>query len=298
MVYPPNGGSFSAVSQKNLYEVLGVAEDATDAQIRAAYRKLAIKYHPDKNPDDAQAEGHFKELTQAYEVLSDAKKRQAYDNRLKGGFQGGVEGLEDLFGGSSFTVEDILGRYGDLFGGFGVPFHARRVQRRGPDVEAELKVDFRTAARGGKVDVKMQLPGEGTRDVAINVPAGITDGTPMRLRGLGHQGHGGGARGDLILRIRVADDPVFERAGNDLLIDLPVPAPIAVLGGKASVPTLDGEVSVTIPPGTPAGRVLRLKGLGIQGGALRARVQITVPSAPTAEERELYTRLRDLPELP
>ena len=114
MASGPNGGSFCGVSQKNLYEVLGVPEDATEAQVRSAYRKLAIKYHPDKNPDDPEAETRFKELTQAYEVLSDKQKRQAYDARLKGGFQGGFEGLEDLFGGFSFNIEDILGRHADL----------------------------------------------------------------------------------------------------------------------------------------------------------------------------------------
>ena len=149
------------MSQKNLYEVLGVPEDATEAQVRSAYKKLAIKFHPDKNPGDEAAEERFKELTQAYEVLTDAKKRQAYDARLRGGFSGGFEDLSDLFGGFSFNIEDILGRHGDLFGGFGVPFHARRVQRRGSDVEAELKVDFLTAAKGGKVDVSMRFPTPG-----------------------------------------------------------------------------------------------------------------------------------------
>lgn len=284
------------MSGKNLYDVLGVPEDATEEQIRSAYRKLAIKYHPDKNPGDASAEERFKELTQAYEVLSDKKKRQAYDQRLKGGFSGGVEGLEDLFAGFSFNVEDILGRHGDLFGGFGVPFHARRVQRRGPDVEAELKVDFRTAAHGGKVEVKLQPPGEAVKDVTLTIPAGVADGTPLRLRGLGHAGIGGGAHGDLILRVRVAQDPTFRRRGNDLLVDLPVPAPVAVLGGKVSVPTLDGEARVTIPPGSSSGTVLRLKGLGIRQGYLLARVQVTVPRAPGEEERALYEKLRALTE--
>ena len=287
------------MSEKNLYEVLGVADDASDADIRKAYRKIAVKNHPDKNPGDDAAEQRFKEATQAYEVLSDTKKRQQYDARLKGGFGGGMDGLEDLFGGFSFNIEDILGRHGDLFGGFGVPFHARRVQRRGSDVEAELKVDFRTAAKGGKVDVTLRIPSPGNpqgevKSVAITVPEGVADGTPMRLRGLGQAGMGGGSSGDLILRIRVADDPSFTRRGNDVVVDMPVPAPIAVLGGKATVETLGGEATVTVPAGTSSGTLMRLKGQGIKGGDLLARVQVTVPKSPSDEERALYEQLRDL----
>jgi len=287
------------VSQKNLYDVLGVAEDASEDQIRSAYKKLAIKFHPDKNPDNPAAEERFKELTQAYEVLTDAKKRQAYDQRLKGGFSGGFEDLADLFGGFSFNIEDILGRHADLFGGYGVPFHARRVQRRGSDVEAELKVDFRTAAKGGKVDVALRLPTAGSphgevRNIAISIPAGIEDNTPLRLRGLGQAGSGGGPSGDLMLRIRVTPDARFSRSGSKLVVDLPVPVTTAALGGRATVPTLDGEATVTVPPGTSSGAKLRLKGLGIQGGDLLASVRIVVPRKPTEEQRAVLEQLRDL----
>ncbi len=289
------------MSEKNLYEVLGVAEDASDAEIRKAYRQIAVKNHPDKNPGDEAAEARFKEATQAYEVLSDETKRQQYDMRLKGGFGGGMDGLEDLFGGFSFNIEDILGRHGDVFGGFGVPFHARRVQRRGSDVEAELKVDFRTAAKGGKVDVTLRIPSPGNpqgevKSIAITVPEGVKDGTPMRLRGLGQAGMGGGSSGDLILRIRVADDPAFTRRGNDLVVDMPVPAPIAVLGGKATVETLGGQATVTVPAGASSGMLMRLKGQGIKGGDLLARVQVTVPKDPSDAARALYEQLRDLDE--
>ena len=255
------------MSEKNLYEVLGVPDDASEADIRKAYRKIAVKNHPDKNPGDEAAESRFKEATQAYDVLSDAKKRQQYDARLKGGF--------------------------------GVPFHARRVQRRGSDVEAELKVDFRTAAKGGKVDVTLRIPTPGNpqgevKSVAISVPEGVKDGTPMRLRGLGQAGRGGGGAGDLILRIRVAESSTFTRRGDDIVVDMPVPAPVAVLGGKATVETLGGEATVTVPAGASSGMLMRLKGLGIKDGDLLARVQVTVPKAPTDEERALYEQLRDL----
>jgi DnaJ-class molecular chaperone len=285
-----------AVSEKNLYEVLGVPEDATTDQIRSVYRKLAIKYHPDKNPGDAAAEERFKELTQAYQVLTDPKKRQAYDARIEGGFAGGVGDLGDIFGDAftSFSIEDFLGRHADLFGGFGVPFHARRVQRRGRDVEAELRVDFLTAARGGQVDVRLRLPQGDLKDVTIRIPEGIEDGTAMRLRGLGQASGSGGPPGDLLLRVRVAKDARFRREGSVLHIDLPTPAPVAVLGGKVPVQTLGGEGRVTIPPGTSSGTRLRLKGQGIRGGDLVAHVQIVVPAQPTPEQRRLYERLAEL----
>lgn len=287
------------MSSKNLYEVLGVSEDASSDDIRKAYRKLAIKYHPDKNPKNREeAEERFKEYTQAYEVLSDDEKRQQYDARLRGGHSGDFHDIGDMFGDfGSFSLEDLLGQYGDIFGGAGVPFHARRVQRKGSNVEAELRVDFRTAARGGKVQVSMRVPGDHSpKEVDISIPEGIEDGRPLRLRGLGQPGRGGGPAGDLILRIRVGEDPVFERDGSNVLVDVTVPAPTAVLGGKVTVPTLAGEATLTIPAGTSTGTKMRLKGMGIQQGDLFARVLVSVPKEPTDEQKKLYEELRALDE--
>ncbi len=288
-----------AVSSKNLYEVLGVPEDASDEQIRKTYRKAAIKFHPDKNPGDKQAEERFKELSQAYEVLSNSQKRQAYDNRLRGGFGGGIGDLGDMFGGDfqSISIEDILGRYGDLFGGFGVPFHAQNVQQRGRDMEAELRVDFRTAALGGKVEVTLRVPslgGGGVRKVTVSIPEGTADGAKLRLGGLGQAGLRGGPPGDLLLRIRVAPDPSLRRNGNDIVVDLHTPVSTAVLGGSATVRTLKGEAQVKIPAGTSSGKVLRLKGQGIRGGDLLATIMVDVPGEPTDEQKALFEKLREL----
>ena len=284
-----------------LYTLGATPRQMMQRGVRSTYRKLAIQFHPDKNPGDTAAEERFKELTQAYEVLTDPKKRQAYDNRLRGGFGAGIGDLEDLFGDTfaSFSIEDFLGRHADLFGGFGVPFHARQVQRRGHDVEAELRVDFLTAARGGEVDVSLRLPSAPEpRSVSIKIPEGIEDGTAMRLKGLGQAGSSGGPPGDLLLRIRVAPDARFKRKGDTLYVECRTPAPIAVLGGRVSVPTLNGEAMVTIPPGTSSGTHLRLKGLGIRQGDLLATVQIVVPEKPTAAQRELYEKLGELEEAP
>lgn len=284
------------MSSKNLYEVLGVAEDASADEIRKAYRKLAIKFHPDKNPDDKQAEERFKEYTQAYEVLSDKKKREQYDARLRGGFSGGVGDIGDMFGDfGSFSIEDLLGRYGDIFGGAGVPFHARRVQRKGQNVEAELGVDFVTAAKGGSVPVSLQMPGRREpQQVDISIPEGVEDGQAIRLKGLGQPGMGGGPSGDLLLRIRVSPDSRFERKGDDLHQDVSVTAPTAVLGGEVSVPTLDGEATLKIPAGASSGTKMRLRGLGIRKGAMIVRLLVQVPKKPTAEQIALYEQLRAL----
>lgn len=288
-----------AVATKTLYEVLGVEEDATDAQVRSAYRKLAIKFHPDKNPGNKQAEERFKELSQAYEVLSDAKRREQYDQRLKGGGYGPVE-FGDIFGDmGGFTIEDILQRHGDLFGDFGMPFHSGRVRTRGQDMHADLRVDFLTAARGGKVDVKLHVPGVGpvqgnVRAVSVRIPPGTKDDTTLRLTGLGQAGMQGGPPGDLRLRIEVATHPRFRRDGDDIHMDLEVPAPTAVLGGQAVVQTLDREAHVTIPEGTTSGKVLRLKGQGIRDADLFVHLRVQVPSEPTEAQRALYEKLRDL----
>lgn len=285
------------MAEKSLYDALGVAEDATPEQIRAAYRKLAIRYHPDKNPGNAQAEERFKELSQAYEVLSDEKKRSEYDRRRRGGY--GPMDFGDLFGGQGLTIEDILERHGDLFGGFGVPYRASRVQRRGQDMHADLRVDFQTAARGGKVDVSLRVPSLSSptgavRTVSVSIPEGTRDGDSMRLKGLGGAGIQGGPSGDLMLRLQVPPHPAFRRVGDDVHVDLPVPAPVAVLGGRAEVGTLGGTAVVVIPKGTTSGRLLRLKGQGIRGADLLARVEVQVPTQPTPREVELYEALREL----
>ena len=286
------------MATKSLYEVLGVAEDATDAQVRSAYRKLAIKFHPDKNPGNKQAEERFKELSQAYEVLSDPERREQYDQRLKGGY-GPVE-FGDIFGDmGGFSIEDILRRHGDLFGDFGMPFRTGRVRTRGHDLHADLRVDFLTAAKGGKVEVKLHLPAVGAskgqaRTVSVRIPPGTEDGATLRLSGLGQAGLQGGDPGDLRLRIEVATHPRFRREGDDVHVELDVPAPTAVLGGHAVVPTLEGEARVAIPEGTSSGKVLRLKGQGIRSGDLFVHIRVQVPGKPTDEQRALYEKLRDL----
>lgn len=301
---------------QNFYEILGVSQDATQEEIQGAYRKLAVKYHPDKNPGDKAAEDRFKELGQAYATLSDAGQRARYDQQMRTGFPpegfqgGGVPG--GGYGGfESISIDEILRRYGDMFGdafggmggmggrggGRGGPFQRGvRQRRRGRDVEASMEVPFRDAALGNKVSVTLH-DSSGRRTLSVNLPEGTQDGSTLRLKGQGEEGLNGGPAGDLFLRIRTTPDPVYRSHGRDIESDLPVPAPIAVLGGKVSVTTIHGkEGLVTIPPGTSSGTQLRLKGQGIQGGDHFARIVVSVPKEPSEEERELYEKLRELGE--
>ena len=287
-----------ARNTKTLYEILGVKEDVSKQEIRKAYRQLAKDSHPDKNPGDKAAEERFKELSGAYGVLSDDKKRAQYDRRLKGGFTGDPGDMFGDFG--SISIEDILGQYGDLFGGFGgVSFHAHQPRRRGQSLEAELRVDFQTAAMGGEVDVTVRVPSlhhpEGTaKRVRVRIPEGAKDGTVMRLAGLGQAGARGAPPGDLHLKLRVGESSTFRREGNTLKVDLRVPVHVAALGGKVRVPTLKGEGSLTVPAGTASGTYLRIRGQGIKGGDLLARVLVDVPKALSDDARKHYEALRDL----
>jgi DnaJ-class molecular chaperone len=288
------------MAARNFYEVLGIAQGASADEIRKAYRKLALQNHPDKNPGDKRAEERFKECAQAYAVLSDPEKRRQYDDRLSGRapFGGDGGGVESDFGfGGGISLEDILSRFGDIFGGMGGerdagdPFGgARRGPRRGRDVQASIEVDFRTAALGGTIEVT--LPGD--RRVSIHLPEGTASGSTLRLRGMGSPGGRGREAGDLLLTVTVAPDSLFRRDGRDIVADLEVPAPVAVLGGTAAARTLRGQASVKVPPGTSSGAVLRLRGQGILGGDHLARVVVTVPRNPTSEQRRLYEQLREL----
>jgi DnaJ-class molecular chaperone len=293
---------------KDLYGVLGVARDADEDTIRKAYRKLARRHHPDVNPDDKAAEEKFKDITHAYDVLSDPEKRRNYDEfgeiSLQGGFdaekarrareafssrfarggpQGpaGFEGIGEEgaeLGGLDDLFTDLFSRrgWGDL-----------RRERRGADLEAELELDFVDAARGGERRLAIARPmADGSvreETVTVRIPPGVADGGRIRLRGKGGEGRGGAPPGDLYARIRVRPHRFFHREGRDLHLDLPVTIGEATLGAKVEVPTLEGRVTLTIPPGTDSGAKLRLRGKGVphpSGGApgdLYVVIQIRVP---------------------
>jgi len=290
---------------KDFYAVLGVDKGASEADLKKAYRKLARTYHPDSNPDDPAAEARFKEISEAYSVLSDAEQRREYDQiramgsgaRFTAGGQGAGGGFEDVFssmfggggaggragrGGYRTTdFDDLLGgmfgsggQYGGGggFGGFGGPAPGR-------DVTASTTLDFLTAIRGETVTLET----EGGKPLKVRVPAGVRDGQRIKLRGKGEPSPNGGVPGDLVLTVAVRPHPVFELDGLNLRVDLPVTFPEAALGATVEVPTIEGDtVRVRVAPGTPSGRVLRVKGRGVQTpkgtGDLLATVQIAVPA--------------------
>jgi DnaJ-class molecular chaperone len=285
---------------KDPYSALGVARDADDDAIRTAYRRLAREFHPDVNPDNPAAEERFKTVSEAYSVLSDSEKRRAYDEFGEVSYQAGFDAAEarrarDAFGGgfsshsqpggAEFGHGGLDDLFSNLFGGAGPG--RRTMRRRGANLEASLELDFLEAARGGDKRLQISRPtatgGHRSESVTVRIPPGVADGGQIRLRGKGGEGLGGGPAGDLIARIRVRSHPLFRRDNRDISLEVPLTIAEATLGTQVEVPTLDGRVTVTIPPGTDSGSKLRLRGKGVpdpSGGAagdFYVTVKISVP---------------------
>ncbi|MBW3576040.1 MAG: DnaJ domain-containing protein [Actinobacteria bacterium] len=281
---------------KDHYEVLGVAEEASHEEIQRAYRRLARRHHPDANPGDAGAEERFKEISAAYEVLSDPVKRREYDQVRRSGHAAG--GFDSGAGTFRVTVDDLgdlggfgdLGDLGDLLGDL---FGGRRPAsgRQGHDLEARLDLSFEDAVFGVTTEVQARDTAGSTRSVRVRVPAGVEDGQRIRVAGLGGPGLDDGPPGDLYVTVRVAPHALFGRSGRDLTLTLPVTYPEAALGAEVKVPTLDGEpVTVRIPPGTPTGRTLRVRGRGVprpggHRGDLLVTIEVAVPQRLTSQQR-------------
>ncbi|MBX6370656.1 MAG: molecular chaperone DnaJ [Acidothermus sp.] len=350
--------------EKDYYKILGVPKDASTAEIKKAYRKLARQYHPDANKGDPKAEERFKEISEAYDVLSDEKRRKEYDEARSlfgsGGFRIPTGAGTGTGGGFPFDLGDLLGGFqtgglGDILGGiFGG--RTRRAQpRRGADVETEITIDFVDAIRGVTVPIRLTSPGpcpscrgtgaragtvprvcpacSGTgmvsrsaggfafsepcrecrgrglvvddpcpschgsgratsvRSIQVRIPAGVEDGQRIRLKGRGAPGENGGPAGDLLVLVHVRPHPIFGRSGPNLTVTVPVTFPEAALGAAIEVPTLDGPVTVKLPPGTSSGRVLRVRGKGAprrdgSRGDLLVTVEVVVPHKLSSAARE------------
>jgi curved DNA-binding protein len=291
-----------AVGSRDYYEVLGLKRGASDEEIRRAYRKLARKYHPDVNKEGG-AEDRFKEVSQAYEVLRDPEKRERYD-RLGANWATGEEaagrGFGDLFGQRAddvrveFGDQDISDLFEGLFtaGDRPGPGDFGDFAIRGADQEAMLELSLEEAAAGGRRRVSLA---DG-RSFDVNFPAGVRDGQRIRLAGKGGTGRRGAPAGDLFLRVRIRPHPYFRLDGRDLRVDVPVSPWEAALGATVPVRTLEGTARVRVPPGSPSGRRLRMRGKGMPGprgghGDLYATVQVVVPRELSAEERSLFEQL-------
>ncbi|MDD3279669.1 MAG: J domain-containing protein [Lachnospiraceae bacterium] len=314
------------MAKRDYYEALGIQKGAEEKAIKQAYRKLAKRYHPDTNPGDVQAEQRFKEITEAYNVLSDKEKRKLYDRFGHAAFDGSMgpdpyetarsyenakayresrdfQGTGSYQKGSSgfheyhFEGGDMEDLFGDLFG---QRFHGRYQEgfqsggqsRKGHDLEAEFTISFEEAAFG--CDKVIQLQDGGMHSLKVHIPAGIDDGKKIRLQGKGADSRSGGVSGDLYLKIHVLEKPGYERRGMDVYTTVSIPYTTAVLGGEAQVQTIHGNVKCKIPAGTQCGSKIRLRGKGIVSmknpsvyGDAYITIQIQVPRKVSSREREL-----------
>lgn len=290
---------------KDYYGVLGVAKDASTDAIKKAYRKLALKYHPDKNPGDKKAEEKFKEITEAYAVLSDEEKRRQYDQFGEAGFHQRYS-QEDIF--RNFDVGDIFREFGfgtddifsQLFGGGGrvrsTFFGGRPQAVKGQDYVMQLSLPFRQAILGGEKRIDFRREGQ-VEHLQVRIPPGVESGQKLRVSGKGGASPAGGPSGDLFLEIKVEPDPAFSREGQDLFVKVQVPFSGACLGTSVDVPTLEGTKRVKVPAGMSGGGRIRLKGFGTpsKGGAkgdLYAVVEVAVPAKLTGKQKELLEKLK------
>ena len=305
------------MAERDYYEILGVARDASPDAIKKAYRGLARKYHPDVNPGDKSAEGRFKEVQSAYDVLADQEKRALYDRHGRAAFEGmaasgpranstewasrfGEPGFENIDlsdligsfggagrgedGGNASIFEDLMGRVRG-----GRPSR----QRGGRTLEAHLTIPFMTAVKGGETTIEVQRANGKTESLVVKIPPGIDTGAKLRLKGQGEPGSKGAPAGDLTIMIEIEPHSFFKREGQNLQVEVPISVADAILGAKIDVPTLDGTKSLTIPPGSSSGLKLRLKGQGIRatvgkpGGDLFVVLKIVVPKHIDADSRRL-----------
>ncbi|MGD2065179.1 MAG: DnaJ C-terminal domain-containing protein [Dehalococcoidia bacterium] len=322
---------------KDYYQILGVSRNASEKEIKQAYRRLARKYHPDINPGDKSAEAKFKEINEAHEVLSNPEKRKKYDQfgeqwEYADQFakSAGQERVRWDFGrgGTSFEYGDVSG-FGDifssLFGDSGIGSRAKRGPRRGQDVESLIEVTLEEAYHGSTrlMQLQTQEPctacgGTGAvgnrvcticngaggkitpKRLEVKIPAGVKDGSRIRIAGEGGPGLTGGSKGDLYLVVKVLPNKLFERKGDDLHTEVSVPLATAILGGEVKLSTLNGSLSLKIPPETQNGKVFRLAGKGMpqlgnnKYGNMFAKVKVALPTELTEEEKKLFEKLRSL----
>jgi DnaJ-class molecular chaperone len=322
------------MAKKDHYQILGVTRNASEKEIKQAYRRLARKHHPDLNPGDKSAEARFKEINAAYEVLSNPEKRKKYDqfaDQWEYAEQfpkaGGQERVRWDFGkgGATFEYGDLGNIFSSLFGDAGTGSGMRRGPQRGQDIESPIEVSLEETYRGstrvvqleaeepctacggtGRVGNRVCTICDGTggkavpKRLEVKIPAGVKDGSRIRIAGEGVPGRAGGSKGDIYLVVKVLPHKLFERKGDDLYAEVSVPLAAAILGGEVELATLNGNLSLRIPPETQNGKVFRLAGKGMPQlgnanyGNLFAKVKVVLPTNLTEEERRLFERLRSL----
>ncbi len=300
------------------YKVLGVKRSASQEEIKRAYRKLAKRYHPDRNPDDPSAEQKFKEVQQAYQVLSHPDKRAEYDRFGEAGvgqWTTGQRGQKVYQWGTKSSVnlddlEDLMSAFGggggrasvfdQFFGGIRRGRGPAPAPTRGADEERRISLSFEQAVNGAVVSVQLSSKDDGRSEtLEVKIPPGVEDGQRIRMSGRGHRGRGGGPPGDFYLVCSIQPHPYFKRRDADIYIEVPVTVAEAALGAKIEVPVIDGPVTLTLPPGTPSGAKLRLKGRGFRKRGRKEQgdqyviINIVPPKPLTDEQRRLFEQLRE-----
>jgi len=291
------------MAQTDYYKALELDKNASQDEIKKAFRKLAVKYHPDRNPGDKLAEDKFKEINEAYAVLSDSKKKEEYDTFGSSGFHKQYS-QEDIFRNFDFSSvfrdmgmgggDDILSR---LFGGGRRGRSGFRVApQRGADLEMETDVSFRDAVQGSERAVAFHRNGA-REELRVKIPAGVDNGSKIRISGKGSPGEAGGPAGDLFLIVRVKPDPVFTRDGGDLFVEHSIPFSAACLGVSLDVPTLEGDKRIKVPAGIQPGTKIRLKGCGVKvlssnaKGDLYVKISVRVPESLNSDQKKLVEEL-------
>jgi molecular chaperone DnaJ len=255
--------------EKDYYAILGVDKKADAAEIKKKYRSLARELHPDKTKGDKKLEDRFKEVSEAYEILSDDKKRSEYDQAREAFKSGAFRGGGQQFSGD---FSDLFGNGGDVFSQL---FGGRRGPRKGQDIQTELSISFRDSLFGKEIDLRLSGQGGSPQTITVRIPAGVNDGAKVRVRGRGGPGEAG--PGNLYVLVNVVPHPIFSRKGENLHISVPVAFTEAVLGADISVPTIEGdEVKVRLAPGTQNGKTLRVKGRGVKKGVNAGDLMVTI----------------------
>lgn len=298
---------------KDLYSLLGVSRNATEAEIKLAYRKFARKYHPDVNKDNEDASNKFKEISAAYEILGDKEKRKKYDNKeidadgKPMGFGGGAGGQGYPFGQGGFSYtstgndpdfvfssifgDDLSSIFGGGFQGFSGGKASSR-PKKGQDIAYTMRVSFLDAANGDEKNISLN-----NKNINVKIPSGTMDGQTLRLKGLGYDGVNGGAKGDALITIKVDKHPYFTLEGLNILLELPITMKEAILGAKVTVPTISGRVVVNVPAYASTGEKLRLKGKGIKSKTSTGDQIITLKIiSPRHKNKELENTIQQLPD--